>query len=76
MVKLEDKFMRISLYYLITIGIILASLAFYFQKTYPLIASILALTAAFLFIKGANALRSHKKSLKMQQQSNNRKKKK
>lgn len=68
--------MRISLYYLVTFGVILASLAFYFQKSYPLLASILALAAAFLFIKGANRIREQKKNAKLQQKNNKNKGKK
>lgn len=58
--------MKVSTYTLVTLGVILASLAFYFQKYHPVLSSIPALIGAFLFIKAANRLHNDKKALKAQ----------
>lgn len=58
--------MKLSMYTLILLGVTLASLAFVFEKPVPWLASIFALTAAFIFIKAANRLRENKKHLKIQ----------
>jgi len=56
--------MKINTYSLITIGIVLASLAYHFQSTIPLLSSVFAIIGAFLLIKAAKRLSKDKKKLK------------
>ena len=66
--------MKISTYNLVTIGIILASLAYYFQSKNPLLSSVIALTGAFLLIKAAKRIGKNKKELKALRKKNNKNK--
>lgn len=62
--------MRLDTYALVTLGIILACLAYSLQKTVPWLASISALVSAFIFIKAANRLKRNKKQMKMEKGNN------
>jgi len=64
--------MRISTYNLVTIAIILASLAYYFQSRNTLLSSVTALTGAFLFIIAANRIGKNKKKLKALRKKNDK----
>ena len=56
--------MKVSTYTLVTVGILLASLAYYFQSTIPLLSSVIALFSAFLLIRAAKRIGKQKKELK------------
>jgi hypothetical protein len=62
--------MKVSTYTLVTVGILLASLAYYFQPTIPLLASVIALFSAFLLIRAAKRIGKQKKELKALQKQN------
>ena len=62
--------MKISTYNLVTIGIILASLAYYFQNRNPLLSSVIALTGAALLIIAAKRIGKNKKQLKALRKKN------
>ena len=62
--------MKISTYNLVTIGIVLASLAYYFQNRNPLLSSVIALTGAALLIIAAKRIGKNKKQLKALRKKN------
>lgn len=63
--------MKISTYNLVTIGIILASLAYYFQGRNQLLSSVIALTGAASLIIAAKRIGKNKKKLKALRKRNN-----
>ena len=66
--------MKLSTYNLVTIGIVLASLAYYFQSKIPLLSSVFAIISAFLLIVAAKRLGKKKKELKALRKKNKRSK--
>lgn len=62
--------MKVSTYTLITLGILMASLAYYFQSRIPLLSSVIAIAGALLLIKAAKRLGKEKKILKALKKKN------